>query len=360
VVEYQTGSWSAENAEWDITKKVLYDFNDETQKVTISFRKKDNDVWRWDVFSGQSLFNDSQLYEWQRQLSSSYSSYYPVNQFEISMHYNTVEQSFSILSEWYYEILNDDGSITYQHLEYTADTTIGTQRPKIIIRSNTHYDRDFWTDVTHEYIYEEGNKVYWWNKELEEFTLLYDYTAETGDEWEIKVGQESIIVHVDSVGLFEYQGDVRKMLHISDAGNIFNGDIVVGFGHMTSFVPERLMRKSVDFDVNGLRCYWVGDILLYHNGDEDCDAIHSQLQGIDELIDTVFEVYPNPANGILFVETRHATSLQAETYRITNFMGQTVLSGSIIAENQWINIESLPAGMYFITFAGETQKFVVK
>lgn len=72
-------------------------------------------------------------------------------------------------------------------------------------------------------------------------------------------------------------------------------------------------------------------------------------------------VYPNPANGVLFVEMRRATSLPEETpYRITNIMGQTVLSGDIAAETQQINIASLPAGMYFIIFAGETRKFVVK
>ena len=71
-------------------------------------------------------------------------------------------------------------------------------------------------------------------------------------------------------------------------------------------------------------------------------------------------VYPNPANDILIVETRHGTSLPDLTYRITNLMGQTVLSGSITDETQQINLESLPAGMYFITFAGETRKFVVR
>jgi len=71
--------------------------------------------------------------------------------------------------------------------------------------------------------------------------------------------------------------------------------------------------------------------------------------------------YPNPAKDVLFVETVHAPSLPKETaYRITNMMGQTLLQGNITAETQQINIESLPAGMYFISFAGRTQKFVVK
>ena len=365
VIEYQTGSWSAENSEWNIIKKVLYDFNDETQKVTISFRKKNNDEWVWDVFSGQSLFNDSQLNEWQRQLNDSYPSYYyPVNQFEISMHYNTIEQDFPILSEWYYEIEWENGNITYQHLEYASDTTIGTERPKIIVRSNTIYDRDEHTEVTHEYILERDGKVFWWNKDLEEFTTLYDYNAETGDEWEIKVGMESILVHVDSVGVFEYEGDTRKMLHISDAGNIFNGDIVVGYGHMTSFFPEKLMQRNASFTVNGLRCYWVEDALMYHNGDDDCDAIYSEIHGVEEddpSADTeTIVVYPNPANSILFVETVCTPSLPDQTYRIINLMGQTLLQGHISAETQQIDISTLPSGMYFISVGKTTLKFVVK
>ena len=365
VVEYQTGSWSAENSVWDITKKVLYDFNDETQIVTISFRKKNNDEWVWDVFSGQPLFNDSQLNEWQRQLKSAYSYYVPVNQFEISMHYNTIEQSFPILSEWFYKLEWDNGDITYQHLEYAADTTIGSSRPKIIVRSNTQYDKDTFTEVTHEYILEESNRVYWWNKDLEEYTTLYDYNAEAGDEWEIKVGTESIIVHVDSVGVFEYDGETRKMLHISDAGNIFNGDIVVGYGHMTSFFPERLMHRDGGYTVDGLRCYWVEDALLYHNGEEDCDAIYSEIHGVEEdgpsMGTETMVVYPNPANNMLFVETRHGTSLPDQTaYRITNLMGQTLLTGHISAETQQIDISTLHSGMYFISVGETTLKFVVK
>jgi hypothetical protein len=41
-------------------------------------------------------------------------------------------------------------------------------------------------------------------------------------------------------------------------------------------------------------------------------------------------------------------------------MGQTILSGHITAETQRINIESLPAGMYFISLGDMTQKFIVK
>lgn len=353
VVEYQTGSWSADDSDWNITKKVLYNFLDETPKVVISFRKKNNGEWGWDVFSGQSLFNDSQLYEWQRQLAH-YSSF-GVNQFEISMHYNTIEQQFPILSEWYYKINGDDGNVTYQHLEYQSDTTIGTERPKIIVRTNHIYDRDGNPVVSHEYITEHDNKVFWWNKDQQEFTTLYDYAAESGDEWEIKVGMESVMVHVDSVGLFDYQGDIRKVLHVSDAGSIFNGDIVVGFGHLTSFFPEKLMVKR-DYEVGGLRCYWVADALLYHHGEEDCDAVYNSFHEVAETeIAEGLWVYPNPTDGVIFVGT-HSMRPYDEEYRITNVLGQTLMTGTVT--DQTIDVSSLPTGLYFITIGNQTVKLL--
>ena len=270
--------------------------------------------------------------------------------------------------EWYYEIEWDDGSVTYQHLECTGDTVMQGQRPKVIVRSNTHYDRDTITEVTHEYIYEENGFVYWWNKDLEEFTILYDLTANVGDEWEIMVGTESLTMHVDAVRYIEYEGRTYRTLTVSDPENFFSGDIVCGIGHLTSFFPERLMNRDKSYSVEGLRCYWVEGELVFKIGDADCDAIYSELQGLDETTDNaVFAVYPNPTNNVLFVETRLTTSnisyfiaSQPTAYRITNLTGQTLLQGHITAETQQIDVESLPAGMYFISMGGQTVKFVVK
>ena len=114
-------------------------------------------------------------------------------------------------------------------------------------------------------------------------------------------------------------------------------------------------------------CIWKNfELLLQHN---DCNVITDLLAveatdvntTFDEPTDNGYAVYPNPTNGILFVETQHTTSLPAKTeYRITNLMGQSLLQGHITAEKQQINIDNLPAGLYFITFAGETRKFAIK
>ena len=264
--------------------------------------------------------------------------------------------------EWYYEILNDDGSITYQYMYQAGDTIINDEPTHILVKINTLYDKGLRDEVTHEYIQERDGKVYWWNKTLGMFTVLYDYEAEAGDVWEIKVGAETLDMHVDVVEDIEYEGRVWRMLHVSDPGDIFSGNIVCGIGHLTSFFPERLMRNTDGFRVEGLRCYWVEDELVFKYGEEDCDAILSDIHGIEEgglsMGSETITVYPNPTDGVLFVETRLIASLPA-TYHITNLMGQTILSGNITAEIQQINVKALPQGMYFITVGEGTRKFVV-
>ena len=100
---------------------------------------------------------------------------------------------------------------------------------------------------------------------------------------------------------------------------------------------------------------------MFKNGDKDCDEVYKEYHnGIEETDEAAFAVYPNPTNGVVYVETRRATSLQTETYRITNLMGQTVLMGSLNAETQQIDVSALPQGMYFITISGTTMKFMAQ
>ncbi len=272
--------------------------------------------------------------------------------------------------EWYYEILNENGTITYQYMYQAGDTIINDEPTHILVKINTLYDKGLRDEVTHEYVFELNGKLYWWNKRLGLFTVLYDYEAEVGDSWNIFVGTEILTMHVDAVEEIEYEGRIYRMLRVSDPDDLFSGNIVCGIGHLTSFFPERLMDNGDGIRVEGMRCYWNEGELVFKYGDEDCDAIISELHGVEEDGPSTpstgsgtagtFAVYPNPTNGILFVETVCTPSLPDQTYRITNLVGQTVLLGNINADNQQINVSSLPQGMYFVTVGDMTRKFVVR
>ena len=270
---------------------------------------------------------------------------------------------FSFNPEWYFEIQNGNGSITYQYLYQAGDTIVNDDPAHILVRVNTLYDKDTHTEVTHEYVYESDGKVYWWNKTLEEFTLLYDFKADVGDEWEIKVGTETLAMHVDAVDYIELEDVFYRVQHVSDPDDLFSGDIICGIGHLTSFFPEKLMDNGEGMRVDGLRCYWLEDELVFHLGDENCDAIYSDIHGIEEdgpsTGSGTLLVYPNPTDGVLVIETHDRASLQGDTYRISNMMGQVLLQGQIMGETQQIDVTALPEGMYFITVGEGTRKFVV-
>ena len=257
-----------------------------------------------------------------------------------------VDTTFAIdNSEWYYEILNDDGSITYQHLECVGDTLFNREgkRPKVIVRSNTHYDRNEETEVTHEYVYEENGIVYWWNKDLQEFTTLYNLNANAGDEWEIKVGLESLIVHVNAVENVEYEGHTYRMLHVSDAADVFSGNIVRSIGHLTSFFPERLMTRGKGYRVEGMRCYWVDGELVFKNGEQDCDEVYRQWHnGLVESEEIGFSVYPIPVKGQLRIQ--FAPNVQPKQIDLYDLQGRSAHAQSGSFEN--IDLSRLPAGVY--------------
>ena len=256
-------------------------------------------------------------------------------------------------AEWYYEIQNDNGSITYQQLQQEGDTVINHKDVKIIVRTNTLYDKH--QEITHEYVYEENNVVYWWNKTLNEFTMLYDFAAQTGDQWQINAGTETITLHVDAVELVEYDGRTYKVMNVSDEGDLFSGNIVCGIGHVASLFPEKLMQKALPFDVESLRCYWVNDDLILHMGTVDCDEILAVEENVSAQDSESIALYPNPTNGTLYIENQGDASI----FSISNMLGQTVMSGNI-ADNQTIDVSLLDDGMYFICIGQRTVKFAVR
>ena len=118
------------------------------------------------------------------------------------------------------------------------------------------------------------------------------------------------------------------------------------------------------YRVENIRCFWQDGELVYQNGDQDCDEIYEQYHlGVEENDDeNGFAVYPNPTDGIIYVMSDNCGE-----YRITNLMGQTLMTGNITSENQMIDVSSLPKGIYFITLTNKTpnydvstQKFVIK
>ena len=260
-------------------------------------------------------------------------------------------------SEWYYEIQNDNGGVTCQHLEYAADTTVNNKKAKVLVRTNHIYDKQIQDVVSREIVFEEDDMVYWWNAELQQFTVLYDFAAVEGDFWTIQVGRENLLMQVVAEGQYEYEGNTYRMLSVSDEQGLFSGDIVCGIGHLTSFFPEGLMSSAKGYRVEGIRCCWDEGDLVFKFGNRDCDEIYEQNHhGLDENGNENEElvVYPNPTDGLITVKALGAGSSQK--YRIANILGQTLMSG--VVNDRILDVSALSSGIYFLFINGQTVKLM--
>ena len=83
-------------------------------------------------------------------------------------------------------------------------------------------------------------------------------------------------------------------------------------------------------------------------------ALDKSQIGVNETSFPTLLVYPNPATGIITVETQGDFP---QEYRIVNLMGQSLMTGTTQGQ---IDISKLPAGTYFLTINGKSQKFVIQ
>jgi hypothetical protein len=70
------------------------------------------------------------------------------------------------------------------------------------------------------------------------------------------------------------------------------------------------------------------------------------------------QVYPNPATNSIQINAGAEFSLAGKTYSIFNPSGQVFMSGRLLHQNQTINIQKLPPGLYFIQIEHQVIKWI--
>lgn len=269
---------------------------------------------------------------------------------------NGIYDSILDEAEWYYEITDDEGNITYQYLQSSGDTVVGGERPHIVVRTNTLYDKS--KHVTHEYVYNENDTLYWWNKNLGKFTILYDFNAIAGDSWVIETENGEITMKVDAVENYIYDGKTYKMLVVNDENDIFSGKIVCGIGHLKSFFPEKLMTKDKDIRIDGMRCYWQHNLLVFKYSNEDCDAKYETIHfSVSENNENSINVYPNPGKNELVVITENFDEYDL-IIKIFDINGRKVFEKTTSSETETINTTDFNSGIYLIKVGNKNIKWL--
>jgi hypothetical protein len=246
--------------------------------------------------------------------------------------------------------------IDYIKIESVKDTLIeGITCKKLTKRHNIGCtDRP---DV--EFMYSQDDKVYFYDSGFNTFQILYDFGANTGDSWIIRVKDyldpddtDSLVVTVDSTDFKVINGVELKRLFVTylflnetNPNYSYNATIIESVGdlwYMFNYYPEWAFGCDANFS-QGLRCYEDPVIGLYETGIADSCTYVQFWTGIEEGSKSPVEIFPNPTSE--FIAVKGGPGI-CSRYRILNITGKEILSGTVV--NNQIGVQNLAKGLYII------------
>jgi len=221
-------------------------------------------------------------------------------------------------------------------------------------------DRDDFTGPSH-YLRTVGDSVITYFSQREQEALLFDFSAEAGDSWEIvlpyDIDMESMTCTIlgtgtDTIGseILSWQDIEYKSEYISYQERVYSR-----FGtSVWSLFPWDNHYAEVDrHSYGGLILYTDTDTdFSFGNTESDCNRIISNKE-ITDLSD--ISLYPNPTNSQL--QIKNLSSGRGYSITITNSKGEHVLT----TDNPYnIDCSGLSPGVYLVRIIDSINKYILR
>ncbi|MCZ4409828.1 T9SS type A sorting domain-containing protein [Cryomorphaceae bacterium 1068] len=285
--------------------------------------------------------------------------------------------------EWYYRVFClttiDCGTI---HYAVVGEETIGGEEAAVLTRTEI---QEGWNeaDVRTEYLRYESDTVWRYSLQSEEWHMLFDFGAESGDVWTIQEeedhgytfpGEEPqdvllFEVVVDSVDFWmeipESPIQNRRVVYTSPTYNpVFSA---FSFGLFTAPIIEGIGPVGSASDLIGnsnfvilptyearFQCFLENGELVYGVGGSPCFILSTdEVEQVDHGL-----IYPNPASESIFWDK------QIDELRIFDARGKVVLQKNQIAGVSSVSISELERGFYTVVMTGGngifSQKLIVQ
>ncbi|MEE9462611.1 MAG: T9SS type A sorting domain-containing protein, partial [Bacteroidales bacterium] len=261
---------------------------------------------------------------------------------------------------WYYtETFAFSGDINYIKIESVGDTIINEKHCKILMKnriqgcSNRPYIEFFHMN--------DSGEIFFYDSSLDAFQKLYDFNAEIGDNWTIKLTWDhgsvveivdSVTYSVDSISLTNINDKTLKVFHtiieFHDGPFEFShgSKYIENIGDMGYFFPWNLGFCD-DNIAYGLRCYEDSIIGLYSTGLTDsCDYTYKWTNIDNEMASkSGLLIFPNPATNYVYIRVNDISKF---LYEVLDQSGRIILEGVSNGSEIKINISGLGPGLYFV------------
>ncbi len=272
-------------------------------------------------------------------------------------------------AKWYYSYVNFS-TTGYVHVECSGDTTlidVSTSREyqNCKILSKSRYTFDF---ISGNYNSESlGNEYIWSNEDSvliyrhNKFYLLYNFSAEIGDEWTIP---ETYYSGCDTIGRIVVTGKGDTLIHSEMLRYIdvipkessnwsIRGKVIEKIGPIEWYMLPETEGCIADLFEGGIfRCFQDG-LFEYQSGITPyCDYIVSTPENISEKL---INIFPNPAKNSLMVHFANSVNVQII---IIDLFGHEVYRSSAFEDLTKIDVSKLSRGLYTVRITDNKQIFM--
>ena len=274
-------------------------------------------------------------------------------------------------AQWHYsfDIFSTTG---YVHIEYAGDTVLVCD-----LTEKTYQDCKILNKTRHTYDYVSeayhtanlGQEYTWANADTvllykhDRFYVLYDFSAEVGDTWEIPEIYETYcdsigVVKVVSVGDTLVNSELLRYIVLEpEAASqwVIRGMVVEKIGPLNWYMfPEHDGCIADLYEGGVFRCYEDDDFEFQIGIVPYCNFIVTTPEINEE---TKFNIFPNPASNTLVIENSSQNIVQIS---ITDLYGKTIVKLKNVAETVRIDISKYPAGSYLVHFTDNKSLFKTK
>lgn len=299
---------------------------------------------------------------------------------------------------WMYETANMDKNnkdiyARYWYVRSDKDTVINEINCRKL-DVTWHYYPDFEpVSEPARFTYQDGGKIYFFNEEINDFVLSFDYNIVKGDtvEWQRPVYENcKDELYLDTViswnaGILSGEGTpytpysvflnssvpINTYRLIAKTNSCYSNSITTGSNYSHGRLLDYMGPRSDIFEPTLLEelstscmCYFDGEVKInpasydFINNDtivyyqDSCIKYYNLLYNRVKTnnFNQIISIYPNPFTQIIKISS---SKIERGLIEIFDISGNIVFSRSRIDEEEVIDLEKLNSGIYFVRITGD-------
>jgi hypothetical protein len=244
--------------------------------------------------------------------------------------------------------------VDYYRVESIGDTLIAGINCKNLQKNTQTCD----LRPIQEYMYENNSQVFFWENDLQQFQMLYDFNASQGSSWVIRLSEmsqtiDTMQVDVDSTSITTINGFSKNVLYLNfhhlpnSGGGMFGNrvEVIEGIGSTDAMFPWQF--GACDGN-------WAGEIRCYSDntiGFIDFDTAHACDYIITVIEESIFnskiQIFPNPSSSEVFIQYAAGNNRTAD-FILSDVYGKNILSGELKSGLNTIDVSTLASGVYYV------------